>query len=819
MCAAAFAAASCDCCGTVVWFRPGGVALIESFLRSFRMTAVKDTAGRPKVSVIMPVRDADDAYLHEAADSVLAQTLKDFELIFADLGTDRKFSGMLREYEPEDPRVQVLPRQEGCTAGAMLNAALRQASGEYLCFVDADTLCGARFLEQVAARADATSADITSCEADLLPGIPRDAGRVTVLQGQWLHGEPEVFSRKDCPQKIMNLLNPDFWSALYRLSFIRESGLQFVEDESEGVESAFRAVSAAAAGRLAFVREKLLFHSLYRETLAAAQEEQLKARLAAVRAAGQMFKSLPVAGECVAALTYFSLSTYLKGLFEDAPDLSLAAVQAYYEKIREFFLSPRFVEFSRASCADDALYNRFLIVRSQDFEEFRKLRSRRLLVSLASTPLHLPGVFAVLQSILKQTLKPDGIVLWLAEADFPQKLAALPEELRSMVSAGRLVVKWYKDDLKSHNKYFHALRAYPEAVIVAIEDNILYEPGVLQALQESCMLYPGAVSAARARLICFSRDGKLLPMKFWPEEGAAVLHESAMQLWADGSAAVLYPPHLFPPELLDAALIKKICPANADLWLKVMQVMAGVPVVHALKSPEPVYVQGPRREGCSWSGGEAEAEAAQALARCSDWINAKYGSRLFEQKLLAALKQPQFKGDAALNRQYLKKRAEIREQLEKARPLKSSLAAQIFISAAGSTENEAEIVACSDPGAVQTPAVPGGSGGLSISSSAGNLELKLKYKGSGTLDIALGGPAVVDSDWGGPLWLPVLIHYLALYVDKEPVFASEHAASYAAPFKYQMECTDGQEVEVRVSWLKNYAVIGSKKSWERRQSL
>lgn len=785
------------------------------------MTAAEENISRPKVSVIMPVHDPDDAYLHEAADSVLAQTLKDFELIFVDLANNRKSSALLQEYSDE-PRVQVISRPKGSTAGTVLNDALELASGRYLCFVDADTLCGTRFLEQVVARAEATGADLTSCEADLLPGIPKAAGRVTVLQAQWLPGEPEVFSRKDCPQKIMVLLNPDFWSALYRLSFIRDQGLHFEDEDSEGVESAFRAVSAAAAGRIAFIREKLLFHSLYRESRAAAQEEQLKARLATVHVAEHMFSGLPVAGECAAALTYFCLSIYLKGLFEDSPNLSLGATRKYYEEIRNYFISPGFAGFSRMNCGDDVLYNRFLIVRNNDFSTFKELWSRRFIVSLASTPLRIGGVFKVLETILRQTLQPDSIVLWLAEADFPEKLAALPEELRSLVSAGKLTVKWYTEDLKSHNKYFHAFKAFPQAVIVALEDNILYEPGVLQALKESWMLAPQAVSAALVRLICFSRDGKILPLKFWPQESGAVLHESALQLWADGAGAVLYPPHSYTEGLLDAAVIKKVCLDYPDLWLKVMQTLAAIPVVHAFKAAEPSYVPDARKQGYSWFEGPAEAGIAAAWAKCSDWINEKYGDRMLEQKLLAALKQPEFKGDSAVNRYYLKQRAQLREQLEKARPIKERLCAQIFISSPAGPGHSVEIEECSDPEAVQTQAVPGSNttggpagclaGSLCVSSAAGKLVMKVKCSTKGTLGLALGGPAVVNAEWGGSFWLPVYIHYLSLYVDDEQIFASEQAASYASPVKYQKECESGQVVELRVTWLKNYAVIGSKRS-------
>src|SRR5690242_6090897 len=77
-------------------------------------------------------------FLPPAIESVFSQTLKDCELIIADVasGEDtRAYLGSLA-----DPRVRVLYMTHTGRPGVMLNAALRVARGEYVAFLDSDDL-------------------------------------------------------------------------------------------------------------------------------------------------------------------------------------------------------------------------------------------------------------------------------------------------------------------------------------------------------------------------------------------------------------------------------------------------------------------------------------------------------------------------------------------------------------------------------------------------------------------------------------------------------------------------------------------------------
>ena len=94
----------------------------------------------PVVSVGMPFLNAAK-YIHEAVDSVLAQTYPRWELLLVDDGSTDSSSGIAKGYAARHPdRIQYLRHADGGNHGisAARNLALRSARGKYIGFLDAD---------------------------------------------------------------------------------------------------------------------------------------------------------------------------------------------------------------------------------------------------------------------------------------------------------------------------------------------------------------------------------------------------------------------------------------------------------------------------------------------------------------------------------------------------------------------------------------------------------------------------------------------------------------------------------------------------------
>ena len=102
----------------------------------------------PLISVCMPVYNAE-RYLGEAVESILTQTLGDFELLALDDGSTDGSLRILQHYAAHDPRIRLISRpNKGLVTS--LNELVDQARGEFLARMDADDITmPERFEKQV----------------------------------------------------------------------------------------------------------------------------------------------------------------------------------------------------------------------------------------------------------------------------------------------------------------------------------------------------------------------------------------------------------------------------------------------------------------------------------------------------------------------------------------------------------------------------------------------------------------------------------------------------------------------------------------------
>jgi glycosyltransferase involved in cell wall biosynthesis len=95
--------------------------------------------GNPLVSVLMTAYNRE-RYIADAIESVLASTLKDFELIIVDDGSSDKTVSIARDYEAKDPRIKVYINEKNLGDYFNRNKAASYAKGKYLKYVDSDDM-------------------------------------------------------------------------------------------------------------------------------------------------------------------------------------------------------------------------------------------------------------------------------------------------------------------------------------------------------------------------------------------------------------------------------------------------------------------------------------------------------------------------------------------------------------------------------------------------------------------------------------------------------------------------------------------------------
>ena len=116
-----------------------------------------------KVSVIMLTYNRE-ALVGRAIESILAQTMRNFEYIIVDNGSTDRSGEIAEEYAKRDSRIRVLHISKS-NIGTGRNAGLDAARGEYVTFIDDDDWVEVDFLEFLLSQAIENDADVSICGA------------------------------------------------------------------------------------------------------------------------------------------------------------------------------------------------------------------------------------------------------------------------------------------------------------------------------------------------------------------------------------------------------------------------------------------------------------------------------------------------------------------------------------------------------------------------------------------------------------------------------------------------------------------------------
>jgi glycosyltransferase involved in cell wall biosynthesis len=99
-----------------------------------------------KVSIITPCYNGA-RYIGETIESVLAQDYTDWEMIIVNDGSSDNSEEVVNAYVQKDPRIRLINQKNGGSANAR-NHGIREASGRYICLLDADDLWYPSFLSE-----------------------------------------------------------------------------------------------------------------------------------------------------------------------------------------------------------------------------------------------------------------------------------------------------------------------------------------------------------------------------------------------------------------------------------------------------------------------------------------------------------------------------------------------------------------------------------------------------------------------------------------------------------------------------------------------
>lgn len=586
----------------------------------------------PIVSVVMPVYNMED-YLSESLECLLNQSLSNIEIICVDDGSTDNSVSIIEKYMKQDHRI-VLLRQRNKSAGAARNKGTEAARGAYIIYLDSDDRFHTRLLEKTVSVADEKKADIVvfdyyKFEADESKKHFRSLN-LSHLPVNFLH-----FSWKDCPDYIMTIINPTPWNKLYSADFIKTHQFKFDEISSTN-DIAFAAVTAAAAERIAYVpREFVGYRIGHSGSITSTKRKNINNVLFAVKSGVRQALTFPHAEKIKNSIALFAVKNLVVALCRYVTDFHDEQVKVFYNEVKEYLSQPLFEHILEAGILTEKESMALQVIQTCTYEHICANYFKRVIVSLTSWPKRIYCVRRSLDTILQQTRPADKIVLWLSLQQFPSK--ELPVDLMELVNEGKLDVEWVEEDYKPHKKYFYAMKKYPDDIIVTIDDDLIYEPTLIENLLSTHLMFPDCVCAARAHLIVFNDDGTPASYKEWIQEVSYGLLSPSMQLCATGGAGCLYPPHLLHEYVFDSDAIMNCSLRADDLWMKINETLCDVPVVLSPGRKNCKYVPDSQDVGLVQTNTGVNNENDEQFQAATEWADNLFGKGLLNQKLQTVL--------------------------------------------------------------------------------------------------------------------------------------------------------------------------------------
>jgi len=112
------------------------------------------------ISVIIPLYNSEK-FIGKCINSLLGQTYDNCEIIVVDDGSTDNSLEVAQSYAQKDARVRVFSGKKYSGVSAVRNVGLKNAKGEYVCFVDSDDYVSKYFLESLITSVKDTGADIS----------------------------------------------------------------------------------------------------------------------------------------------------------------------------------------------------------------------------------------------------------------------------------------------------------------------------------------------------------------------------------------------------------------------------------------------------------------------------------------------------------------------------------------------------------------------------------------------------------------------------------------------------------------------------------
>ena len=215
----------------------------------------------PTISVLMAAYHGA-AFLRETIDSLLAQTMPDFEIVVVDDCSKDDTPAVLAAID--DPRLRVFRAQRNGGPAVARSIAMGHARGRFIAGLDQDDLCHPdRFARQLA-------------YLDAHPDVVLVASEIETFDGERLRRGPfPGLADPDSIDWAMLLVNPIAWSTVLMRGEAARALTPFQRDDYRFAEDFDLHHRIRAQGRLARIAEPLVRYRLHADGVSRTFEERM----------------------------------------------------------------------------------------------------------------------------------------------------------------------------------------------------------------------------------------------------------------------------------------------------------------------------------------------------------------------------------------------------------------------------------------------------------------------------------------------------------------------------------------------------------------
>ena len=187
-------------------------------------------------------------------------------------------------------------------------------------------------------------------------------------------------------------------------------------------------------------------------------------------------------------------------------------------------------------------------------------------------------VYYTIISILKQTVKPDRIILWLDRDKWNDN--NIPFKLKFLVTKG-LEVKFCDENIKSFEKLIPTIKVCPNSVIITVDDDLIYPSRMIENMYNIHLKHPDAI-ICRKSLNPILKNKEILPYRQW--DNLQNKNFSGAYIFPQGFGGVLYPPNSLHKDVVNKDLFMKLCPYADDVWFWIMGLLKHTKKININKS-------------------------------------------------------------------------------------------------------------------------------------------------------------------------------------------------------------------------------------------